>query len=78
MGLADRILSAPAKRISGKPCSVGDLLNRLPDPESAALQQMLDAGWSQNQIYDALTDEGLEVGRQTINRHRAKSCRCYL
>ena len=76
MALADRITAAP-KRAHGLPCSVGDLLDRLPDDERAALQHMLDNGWSQNEIYDAVTAEGHEVGRQTINRHRSRSCRCY-
>ena len=77
MALADRITTEAPKRVHGLPCSVGDLLNRLPDDEAAALKHMLENGWSQNEIYDAVTAEGHEVGRQTINRHRSRACRCY-
>lgn len=77
MALADRIASAAPQRRHGLPCSVGDLLDRLPDDEAAALQHMLDNGWSQNEIYAAVTAEGHGIGRQTINRHRSRACRCY-
>jgi hypothetical protein len=33
-------------------------------------------GWSQRDIYEALTAEGHEVGFQSINRHRGGACRC--
>ena len=77
MALADRVLSEAPKRRHGLPCSVGDLLDRLPDVESKALEHMLSSGWSQSDIYDAVTSEGHSVGRQTINRHRSQACRCY-
>ena len=78
MALADRITTDAPKRVHGLPCSVGDLLeNRLTPDEAAALQHMLDNGWSQNEIYEAVTAEGHDVGRQTINRHRSRACRCY-
>lgn len=79
MSLAERVESgAPRRKPSGLPCSVQKLLNDLPADESAALQFMLDDGWSQERIYADLRDEGREVGKQTINRHRSKACRCYL
>jgi hypothetical protein len=77
MALADRITDAPPERAHGLPCSVGKLLAELPDAEADALRHMLGNGWSQNQIFDALTAEGHDVGRQTINRHRSRSCRCF-
>lgn len=77
MGLADRIHTAPKKRRSGLPCSVGDLLERLPDEDADALRHMLETGWSQTAIYDAVTGEGHDIGRQTINRHRSQSCSCF-
>ena len=77
MALADRVKTKP-DRAHGLPCSVGALLSGLPDDESAALQQMLTEGWSQRQIFEALRDEGHVVGQQTINRHRSRSCRCFL
>jgi hypothetical protein len=80
MSLSERIQQKP-DRISGYDCSVGRLLNTLEGDELTALVEMLGTpeqrGWSQSEIYDALTAEGYEVGRQTINRHRAQGCRCF-
>ena len=78
MALADRVNDQTPKRVHGLPCSVGRLLDTLPEPEADALKHMLGNGWSQNQIYEALTAEGYSPGRQTINRHRSQSCRCFL
>jgi hypothetical protein len=76
MSLADRVKSKPARR-HGIPCSVGELLDSLPEPEAKALEVMLTSGWSQAEIHAAVTAEGHYVGRQTINRHRSQACRCY-
>ena len=76
MALADRVKSKPARR-HGIPCSVGELLDKLPPDEAAALEAMLSGGWSQAEIHAAVTEEGHYVGRQTINRHRSQACRCY-
>ena len=76
MALVDRVQSKPA-RTHGLPCSVGDLLQNLPDTEAAALQEMLNGRWSGREIWSALRDEGHEVGAQTVNRHRAGACRCW-
>jgi hypothetical protein len=77
MALADRLNDAP-QRIAGKPCSVGALEERLDGAERQALDAMLHTlGWSEARIYDALMSEGYEVGRQTINRHRSRACRCF-
>ena len=79
MALTDRVKSnAPKRKPSGNPCSVQKLLDELPEAESAAFQFMMDDGWSQERIYADLKDEGREVGKQTINRHRSKACRCFL
>lgn len=77
MPLADRIADTPA-RITGKPCSVGELLQRLDPEETKALNQMLyELGWSQARVFAALQAEGHVVGQQTINRHRSRACRCF-
>lgn len=79
MALADRIQSqAPKRKPSGNPCSVQELLDALPPEESASFQFMMDDGWSQERIYADLKAEGHSVGKQTINRHRSKGCRCFL
>lgn len=77
MALADRVQSKPAPRRHGLPCSVGALIDTLPADEVTALEAMLTGGWSQADIFDAITAEGHQVGRQTINRHRSQACRCY-
>lgn len=79
MALAERI-NDPAP-ISGLPCSIGALLAKLPKTEAAALNTMLTGTptrrWSQTEIYTAITAEGYDVGRQSVNRHRAGQCRCF-
>lgn len=77
MSLSDRLKDTP-QRIHGLPCSIGQLEDTLQGDELAALQSMLhELGWSAQRIYDALVSEGHHVGAQTINRHRARSCRCF-
>ena len=77
MALQDRLDSTPQRR-HGLPCSVGALLEKLPPDEADALDQMMNTlGWSAARIYEALAVEGHEVGRQTIGRHRSRSCRCF-
>lgn len=77
MALAERLNQTPPRN-TGMPCSVGALLDRLDKPEADALNAMLhELGWSASRIYDAVTAEGHEVGRQTIGRHRSRSCRCF-
>ena len=80
MALADRIKDGPKRRPSGMPCSVGELEERLKGTdEGIALHSMLyELGWSQERIYADLRAEGHDVGKQTINRHRARACRCFL
>ena len=79
MALKDRLTQPPARN-TGTPCSIGALIDRLEGDELAALETMLGTqeqrGWPQDAIYDALTGEGYEVGRQSINRHRGGKCRC--
>lgn len=79
MALADRIGSGPARKPSGIPCSVGELEDRLRGTEEGkALQAMLyELGWSQERVYSEVTAEGHHVGKQTINRHRSRACRCF-
>lgn len=81
MALAERVGNR-TPNVHGKPCSIGALLEQLQDSpdELAALKAMLGTrdkpGWSQAEIYDALTSEGFVVGHQSINRHRGQRCRC--
>lgn len=78
MAIADRIKQEPAPKIHGLPCSIGALLDQLDEAEAQALNVMLyELNWNASQVYDALRDEGHQVGRQSINRHRGKNCRCF-
>lgn len=57
---------------------MGALLERLDPAERDALNAMLyELSWSGTQIHSALAAEGYEVGKQTVNRHRGKQCRCF-
>ena len=80
MALADRLNEQPPASRAGTPCSVGTLIESLPDPERDALLLMLGTpekrGWAASDIYDALTAEGYRVSYQQINRHRGNKCRC--
>jgi hypothetical protein len=77
MALSDRLQDTP-QRQHGLPCSVGALEERLQGAEADALNAMLHTlGWSARRVYEALLAEGYEVGQQTINRHRSRSCRCF-
>jgi hypothetical protein len=77
VALADRLEAGPPSVIHGTPCSVGTTLSALAAKERAALQRMLDdRTWTEGMIFEALTDEGITVGRQSIGRHRRRGCRC--
>jgi hypothetical protein len=77
MALQDRLTDTP-QRVAGLPCSIGSLEERLTGAEADALNAMLyTLGWSARRIFDALAAEKHEVGMQTINRHRSRSCRCF-
>jgi hypothetical protein len=77
MALKDQLAQTPT-RMTGKPCSVGVLLNHLDGEELEALEAMLyRLGWSQRRIYDACLEEGYVIGEQSINRHRSQGCRCF-
>jgi hypothetical protein len=75
MALSER---TPPASIHGTPCSVGTLLGTLNGAELDAFKTMLTSSeWNATAIYDAVRDEGYAIGRQSINRHRGKRCRCY-
>lgn len=77
MALADKLNEAPRKP-TGKPCSVGELLEILPESERTAFNAMMyELAWSGTKIHAALRGEGHIVALQTINRHRSGHCRCF-
>jgi len=88
MGLAERLAVTP--QVDHRKCSLGKLLDVLPDGESGALQQAIDQirqtdpnrRKSRQEPYTAawlatvLADEGYRIARQTINRHVLRECHC--
>lgn len=88
MGLAERLAVTP--RLDRRKCSIGRLLDSLPENESGALQQAIDQirqvdpnrRKSRQEPYTAtwlagvLADEGYEIARQTVNRHVLRECHC--
>jgi len=77
MALSDHFADPPAA-MRGSPCSIGTLLNgTLDDADKAFLEKILaDRAWSQEIIWQRLRTAGHNVGRQSINRHRGRKCRC--
>lgn len=77
MALSERV-NVPPPPIHGTPCSIGSLLDTLEGDELAAFEGMLASRqWNASMIYDAVRDEGYMIGRQSINRHRGRKCRCF-
>ena len=88
MGLAERLAVTP--RLDRRKCSIGRLLDSLPENESGALQRAIDQirqvdpnrRKSRQEPYTAtwlagvLADEGYEIARQTVNRHVLRECHC--
>lgn len=79
MALSERIAER-REPSGGTPCSVGILIAQLDPEELDAFNLMLGTrerrGWTEGEIYEALTAEGYEVARRSINRHRGGNCRC--
>lgn len=64
----------------GTPCSIGEVYRRLEGnkAETKALDTLLyELNYNASQVWEALRAEGFEVGRQSINRHRGRKCRCF-
>lgn len=79
MSLKARAATPPAGSKQGLPCSIRTLLETLPKDESAALKTMLDAPWRvwpHTEIEKAIEDEGHQVGRGAVGKHRRSTCRC--
>lgn len=64
--------AAPKKR--GPACSVCRLLEDLPEEDSVALQEALDAGLAESALTRAIRSEGHYVGKGAIGRHRRGDC----
>jgi hypothetical protein len=83
MALSDRRAAGPPPVVHGTPCSVATTLSALPPKERDALKYMLDTkdntgrhAWSERALWLDLKAEGIDVGMQSIGRHRRLVCRC--
>ncbi|MGZ4520140.1 MAG: hypothetical protein ACXVGA_04270 [Mycobacteriaceae bacterium] len=88
MSLAERVTQRP-ETVHGYPCSVGQLVAALEGEELSALQTIMYGrpgltepargykGWTEQEVFDAVTGEGYKVAKSQINEHRGKRCRCY-
>ncbi len=66
-----------SRPIHGLPCSIGRLLTTLnPDDVSTLADCLADDDWTNEMIYQLVTADGHDVGRQSIGRHRRGQCRC--
>lgn len=93
MALADRVQTAPPRRNTGTPCSVGALEDYLEGAEADALYAMLyTAGFSGRRVHDEVQEEAKELraagelekaavhaalAESQVNRHRSRGCRCF-
>lgn len=83
MSLAGRLANGPGPVLHGNPCSVATVMSCLKGPELEAFQAMLTDQnangryvWSERELWQATLDEGIQIGRQSIGRHRRRSCSC--
>lgn len=76
MSLENKLNSLTQMRNLKNVCTVGDIINELPQAEKDALISALESRASTRGIFDALKSEGFRIDRQTITLHRKGYCRC--
>jgi len=70
-------LAAPPEPIPGPKCTMGALLDALPDREAQAVQAALDnPAWTAVALARLLTQEGHRMQDSTVRRHRRGDCLC--
>jgi hypothetical protein len=74
MGLADDLRIT--RRINRLQCSVGSLLESLPDADAAALADALAGDATAAQISRVLQGHGHDIAGNTLARHRRGDCAC--
>lgn len=76
MALADDLKNITPK-IHSKQCTIGALLNDLPDNDAVALEATLASDRIPHaDIAAALNNNGFKIAAQTVARHRRALCRC--
>lgn len=72
-------LLAEAQELAKRPggtCGVARLVRRLSESEQAELAEALASDVSARALCEALAKRGYEIGKHTIERHRAGACQC--
>jgi len=58
-------------------CGFGKTMDTLSKEDRAILEAALaDERWTHRALFDALKKRGIAVSRETLARHRTKSCQC--
>lgn len=73
-------LSEALKKLESKdevdPCPVGKLLGEIEDDARSVLIRVLASSASTRSIHNELVKAGYKIGRDTVENHRKKWCRC--
>jgi len=83
MSLSDQIKSE-LNKVSNRLCKIGRLLPELSKEDRESLVDALEksphssGGLSNVQIHKILLSEGYDIGLSTVDRHRNKTCGCYV
>lgn len=76
MGLANKLSNLNEFTFKTNKCSLGVLIDDLPEEDRRALANALESKASNRGIHEALRSEGFKIDRQTITLHRKGFCRC--
>lgn len=76
MGNLAAALSAQENRVPGPKCSLGLLIETLPESDRKALLAALASGMAGAKIAAALRAEGHHMKGHTVQRHRNQECGC--
>jgi hypothetical protein len=81
MSKLEEALGEVGRTIKGPPCSLGQLIAHLEEDERSSLLKLLDSDGYPRTPSSALSRAiasayGVEIHRQTIDRHRRSDCSC--
>lgn len=79
MGLSERLASMQS-RPTGLPCGISLVLDSMTDDEREVLERILfeePRVVPNNQLQEALIEEGYDVSFSSVKLHRRKQCRCF-
>lgn len=79
MGLSERLATMQPKS-TGLPCGISVVLDSMTKDEREVLERILfeqPRVVSNNQLQEALIEEGYDVSFSSVTLHRRKQCRCF-